>query len=145
MADDVISITVNAVDNASGVLGSIAEGIGISFGTKLMDVVGNAFTFVGDQLATFVDAAGEAEDVGMLFNSVLENSPLKNFKGELLGIADALSKTTRFEDENIIAAETILARYQNIGEDVFPDVIKTTLDLATLMKTDATSAATTLG
>jgi hypothetical protein len=145
MGDNTIDITVNAIDNATSVLGSIAEGIGISFGTKLMDVVGNAFSFVGDQLNTFVANAGEAQDVQTLFNAVLDNSPLAGYKKELLDLADAYSKTTRFEDENIISAETVLARYQNLGQDIMPQVLKVTLDMATLMKTDATSAAQTLG
>lgn len=145
MADGDIEVQVNAEDNASSLLEGIATGITIAFGEKLLDFVGGAFSFVTEQLGEFVSAAGEAEEVGALFNSVLDGSPLAEYGDELANLAQELQKTTRFEDEAILSAETIILRYNEIGHDVFPRVTATSLDLAESMKMTAEGGAQMLG
>lgn len=145
MADGDIEVNVNANDNASGILDGIAQGIQIAFGEKLLEFVGGAFTFVTDQLSQFVSEAGEAEEVAALFNSVLDGSPLRAYGDELSNLASELEKTTRFEDEAILSAETVILRYSEIGYDLFPRVTAASLDLAESMKTTADGGAQMLG
>ena len=86
----------------------------------------------------------KAQDIETLFNAVLDRSPLGKYKQALLDIADAKSKVTRFSEDEILAADTVLARYSNLG-DKLPEVSKLTLDFATFMGVDATTAALQLG
>lgn len=62
-----------------------------------------------------------------------------------LDLATALQKTTRYSDEQITAAETLLLRFKNIGKTVFPDATKAILDLATATGLDTDSAAKMVG
>lgn len=67
------------------------------------------------------------------------------FKGTIISIADAASQVTRFDDEAITSAATELLGFGEIGQGVFAETLELSLDLAEVMKTDATSAAETLG
>ncbi len=143
-----VQIVVEAQDLASNVLQGIAQVLQGNLAMAAL-AVGAAFTAgIGAAVAVLKDltnAAAEAELSQARFNALVDSSPLASYKEEMLGLADALSKVTRFEDENILEAEAMLATYQTIGEDVFPQALNSALDLAEFMKTDATSAAETLG
>lgn len=64
---------------------------------------------------------------------------------DVLAIADRLSKTTLFEDEEIIKAASIAATFKTIGRDIFPGVIEASAKLATVMDTDLNTAVKSLG
>lgn len=64
---------------------------------------------------------------------------------ELLAMADALSLETRYSDDAILSAETILLKFTAIGEDVFPQATQAVLDIAAGMGIDASQAAQILG
>ncbi len=145
MTDDIVIDVQANTEDASSSLMSLADGIMMAFGSKIVDAIGSAFTFVTDQLQEFVSMAGEAEEVGALFASTLAGSPLAAYGDELENLAQSLQKTTRFEDESILSAETVILRYNEIGHDVFPRVTATSLDLAESMKTTAEGGAQMLG
>lgn len=65
--------------------------------------------------------------------------------GQLQEMAGHLQDVTRFSDETAMAAESMLLRFENIGEDVFPQALKAAADLATAMGTDLTAAAQAVG
>ncbi len=66
-------------------------------------------------------------------------------KDELLKLADSLSSVTRFDDEAIISAESLLLTFKGIGKDIFPDVISMATDMSTALGTDLVGATQQLG
>lgn len=64
---------------------------------------------------------------------------------ELLGIASSLQQVTRFGDESIISAQSVLLTYTQIGRETFPRALDAVLDFATAMNVDVTNAAETVG
>jgi hypothetical protein len=143
-----VTIEIVAVDMAGSVIQGITGGIVEGFGKLATAAVATFVAAVSGAvvaLGELAEAGGEAELVQARFNSLVDSSNLSGFKDEMIDFATALAKVTRFEDENILEAQALLATYTEIGEEAFPTVLEATLDLAEFMKTDATSAAQSLG
>ena len=64
---------------------------------------------------------------------------------EAADLATQMQSLTRFSDEEIMAAETLLLQFETMNKETFPDATRLTLDLATRLGTDAASAASLLG
>nr|MBA2702239.1 hypothetical protein [Blastocatellia bacterium] len=60
-------------------------------------------------------------------------------------LAGSLQLLTKFSDDEVLSATTILGRFEEIGKGVFPDATKSTLDLASALGIDTVSAAKLLG
>jgi len=139
-----VEIILEATDRASGTIGGLGKALG-GLGAIAAGVVAGGLVLAGKALSDFVSAAMDAEQVQAKFNAQVAGSPLAGYKSEMEALAQSLSTLTRFEDENILAAEGMLATYQTIGQEIFPEVMNATLDLAELMGTDAVGAAESLG
>ncbi len=154
MANEV-DITFNGEDNVSGVvsgitssfdtLGAIGTGILQGVGNALFDLAMNAIPAAWDAMKDFVNSAAEAEEVAARFDAIIAGSPLSGYSAQIKDLANQYSELTRFEDEQILSAETVLLQFQNISAEAFPDVVAATLDVAEVMGVDATSAARILG
>ena len=140
MADNTVQLDILAIDWASNIIQGIADQFG-ALGALAATGIGAA----AGAFDSLVKAGSSEQDVLTLFNATLANSPLKNYSAQLLEMAEAYGATTTFSKDNIISAETVLARYTELSQSVMPDTVKATLGLATAMGEDATSAATTLG
>ncbi len=89
----------------------------------------------------------EADEIARETNQILQAT------GEVAGVsaeqvdelAVQLADLTRFNDEAIKSGENVLLTYTRIGKDIFPAATEATLDLATKMGTDASTAARALG
>jgi len=94
-----------------------------------------------------IQAASEAQKVEAQLDQVLKSTggAAGMAKDEIMNLATALSQVTPFEDEVIIAAETMLLQFKNIGEEVFPQATEMALNLAQRLGIDASSAAKLLG
>jgi len=55
---------------------------------------------------------------------------------ELTNMASALQKQTRFGDEAIIKAQSLMLTFTKVGKDVFPDAIETVLNMSEAMGQD---------
>jgi hypothetical protein len=66
-------------------------------------------------------------------------------KEKILELASELQRTTRFTDDMVISAQTMLLKFENIGADIFPDVTRAVADMATAMGMDLGSAAQMVG
>jgi hypothetical protein len=94
-----------------------------------------------------IDAAAESEAVVSKLNQVIKAT------GGVAGVtskaaqdlASSLQDVTTFDDEAIMAGETLLLTFDRIGKDVFPKATEAMLDMATVMGGDASSAAFQLG
>jgi hypothetical protein len=64
---------------------------------------------------------------------------------DVVKVAGELSKTTLFEDETIIQASAIAATFKTIGRDIFPEVIKQSANMATIMGSDLPTSVKALG
>lgn len=98
-------------------------------------------------LAGAVGAAMEAEESQARLDIVLRaTGGAAGVTSEMAtDLATSLSQVTRFSDDTIIAAESVLLRFQGIGEETFPQATKATLDLAATLGIDASAAAFQLG
>ena len=64
---------------------------------------------------------------------------------QLIGQAEALAKVTKFSDSAVLGVQSILATFVDVRGINFTEATETILDLATVMGTDARSAAIQLG
>ncbi len=146
MADPVVNLIFRATDQTKGVLNGLGSALG-GLGKIALGVAAGGIALLGAGLALSVKEAMEAQEVDAKLAQVIAAT------GGAAGVtaksasalADAFAKTTRFSDETIKSAETVLLRFKAIGKDVFPQATKVTLDLATALGIDASSAATMLG
>ncbi len=126
-------------------LGDIAKGAFLGFvGAQLATVSVGALT---NTLSSCVAEAEEAERVQADLNAVLAaTGGAAGLSADEVGeLADALSQVTRFDDDTIVSAESMLLTFRSIGKDVFPQATEATLDMAEKFKMDASQAAITLG
>ena len=108
---------------------------------------GVAFAALSASAAYSISQFAESEQVANQLDAVLKNvgASAGVTSEQVLAMATSLEAQTKFSDESIASAATLLLSFKTLGKDVLPQATKAVLDLATLMKTDATSAADTLG
>lgn len=152
-----LQIILEAVDQASGVIGGITNALG-GIGSAAAGALkvglgvaaGAATTALGGLAAGMglaLNEAIEAQEVQAQLNAVLEST------GGIAGVtadmandlASSLSQVTRFGDEAILSGENILLTFTNIGEDVFPQATQTMLDMSQALGQDLKSSAIQLG
>lgn len=94
-----------------------------------------------------IDAFNEQERVTAQLNQTLISTKgvAGLTKDELLKMAAGLQKVTRYGDEAIIPAESLLLTFTKIGKDVFPRVLESVLDVSTAMGQDLKSTVIQLG
>lgn len=80
------------------------------------------------------------------------NAVLKSTQGaagltakELKNMASALQKQTRFGDEAIIQAQSLMLTFTKIGKDVFPDAIETVMNMSEAMGVDMKQSVIQVG
>jgi hypothetical protein len=124
-------------------LGGVAM-IGLTAGVA---VVGAGLVGVGAGLKIAIDEAMEAQDILAQLDAVLKatGGSAGLSSDELVDMATGLSQVTKYNEETILSAETMLLQFKNIGEEAFPQATETALDLATRLGIDVTSAAKLLG
>lgn len=136
-------------------VGKKADDTGFSF-KKLAEVAGGVFAggailagfgFLKDQLTEAVTAGEDFQKTQAQTAAVLTST------GDASGqtaqsindLADSLSRSTTFSADATQQAENMLLTFTGISGKTFPEATKTTLDFATAMHMDATSAALDLG
>lgn len=146
MAENEVNIVIKAQDEASKVIGGITNVLGglgkIAFGAALGGIAA-----VGTGLVLAVKDAAEEQVVLTNMQKVIEGTGKSAWisADQVESMAVAFEKTTRFSHDATIAASGVLLKFTNIGQDIFPQTIQTTLDMAEALGMDATSAAQTLG
>jgi len=102
---------------------------------------------VGFALKDMITKAAEAEKNMAKLNQVIKATGgaagvTSEYAQEL---ANSLSSMSEYADDDILAAETLLLKFKNIGKDVFPDATQAVLDLSAAMGQDLNSSAQMLG
>lgn len=142
-ADDKASKEIQGVHSALDKLGGMAKGLalgGIAVGVAGIAALGNV-------LMDSVSAAMEAQAAQAQLAAVIEST------GGVAGVtadmanrlATELQNVTRFEDDAVLGAESILLTFTNIGREVFPDAMWAAADLSQALGTDLQSSVMMLG
>lgn len=63
----------------------------------------------------------------------------------LIGMAEGWETNTRFSKETVLAGESMLLTFTNIGKNVFPEATRTVLDMSQALGQDTKSSAMQLG
>ena len=138
--------TNGLVENSTGRLGALG---GVLKG-GLVAGVGAAVVGVGALAAGLYDAVGEAmaaEEVSAQLAAVLASTGgVAGVTADMAtGLADSLSKVTRFEDDAILSGENMLLTFTNIGDDIFPAATEAMLNMSQTIGQDLNSSAVQLG
>ncbi len=118
-----------------------------SLGGIALSVAGAGLAALGAGLTFAVHEAMDSQVAVAGLNTVLASTggAIGLTSQQLQDMATNLQSVTRFSDEAALGAETMLLRFENIGQDVFPKALKAAADLASVMGTDLTSAAQVVG
>lgn len=149
MADRVeVDIVVNT-DSAKSSLSSLSRSIGLA--TIEINEVVQAAKAAASALVAFgkdsMDAFRAQDQSVSNLEAVLKSTG--NVVGmtskELQDLATSLQQTTLFGDEATIQAEALLLTFKQVGRDIFPDVVKVTQDVSTVMGSDLQGAMLMVG
>jgi hypothetical protein len=115
--------------------GAVAAGIGAAAAGGLF-LMGEA-----------VQEAIAAEEVAAKLNATLANTgKVSGVTADMVDeLANQFQSLTRFEDDTIKAGGEVLARFDEINKDVFPEALGLSLDLATRLGIDVPAASELLG
>ena len=134
-----VDIKTRGADKASRDLGKVDKGLGRlakSAGVAAAGFFGARALISGFQ--SMIDVTKQQVLVEAQLNAVLKSTA--GVAGltakELTNMASALQKQTRFGDEAIIKAQSLLLTFTKVGKDVFPDAIETVLNMSEAMGQD---------
>lgn len=134
-----IPVRTQGTDKAARQLGKVDKGL--SRLAKGAAAAAGAF-FAARGLINAFNSVIAATEAQVLAEAQL-NAALKSTAGvagltakELTSMASALQKQTRFGDEAIINAQSLLLTFTKVGKDVFPDAIETILNMSEAMGQD---------
>jgi phage-related minor tail protein len=134
-----IPVRTQGADKAARQLGKVDKGL--SRIAKGAAGAAAAF-FAARGLINAFNSVIQATEAQILAEAQL-NAALKSTQGvagltakELTNMASALQKQTRFGDEAIINAQSLLLTFTKVGKEVFPDAIETVLNMSEAMGQD---------
>lgn len=132
-------IKTKGAGKASKDLGKVDKGLG----RLAKSAAGAAASFFGarmllDGFRSMINATREQILAETQLNAVLKSTA--GVAGltakELTGMASALQKQTRFGDEAIIKAQSLMLTFTKVGKEVFPDAIEAVLNMSEAMGQD---------
>ena len=134
-----VDIKTRGASKASKDLGKVDKGLG----RLAKSAAGAAASFFGarmllDGFRSMINATREQILAETQLNAVLKSTA--GVAGltakELTGMASALQKQTRFGDEAIIKAQSLMLTFTKVGKEVFPDAIEAVLNMSEAMGQD---------
>jgi len=134
-----VDIKATGADKASRNLGKVDKGLG----RLAKSAAKTAAAFFGarmllDGFRSVLNATREQILAEKQLNAVLKStgSAAGLTAKELTTMASALQKQTRFGDEAIIKAQSLMLTFTKVGEEVFPDAIEAVLNMSEAMGQD---------
>lgn len=146
MADEKLEVQITAEDKASKVISNIGN---VAGGILKAGMLGATAAVAGlaAGLGFAISEAAEAQDIDTKLAQAIANTG--DVTGVTTGMVDALAteygNLTRYEDDTIKAAATVMARFDNINKDTFPTAMTTAMDLSTALGIDLSQAALMVG
>jgi len=145
-----LEIVISAKDHASGILGGIGGAIGKIGKVVAGMAIGAAvagITAMGAALALSVKEAMEAQEVQAQLEAVIKST------GGVAGwsatqanaLSDSLMGITRYSDETITSAQSLLLTFTNIGANIFPQATEAILNVSTALGQDLSTSAIQIG
>jgi hypothetical protein len=138
------SVFDRAVGSFSSRLNSLRQSV---FNVNsVLATLGASFAFgtvVRSSLSAFADSEQSLAKLEATLKSTGGAAGLA--KDELVNLGVELQKTTKFGDEAVVAAEALLLTFTSIGRDVFPEAVRSILDISEAMGTDLKSSTIQLG
>jgi hypothetical protein len=153
MDNRTLEIILKARDEASKVLRSVSDEVEKQ--TKSMKDLAEdavvpltaAFATVSGVIYSSISAFEESENATAQLNAVLDST--KGVAGvtaeEVLKLSTALQQQSKFDDEAITGAQSLLLTFTNISKDVFPTATQTVLDMSQALGQDLKSSSIQLG
>lgn len=144
MADQITKVVITAEDKTAAAFTSVMGSL-----KTLGGALGAAFSV--DTLLSFgaaiVEQGKKAEQANNRLTAVLRaTGEAAGFtKKQLVEMADALSRSTQFDDESIKGAQAELLKFRNIHGPVFTEALKLSADVAAFFGEDIPAAAAKLG
>ena len=134
-----VDIKATGADKAKRDLGKVDKGLGRlakSAGLAAAGFFGARALISGFQ--SMINVTKQQVLVEAQLNAVLKStaSVAGLTAKELTNMASALQKQTRFGDEAIIKAQSLMLTFTKVGKDVFPDAIETVLNMSEAMGQD---------
>lgn len=153
MAQANIKAVITAEDRASAALKNFGNNAS-SMGTKIkkgLKVAAIATAAAGAAAIAFgvssVKSFQESENAVAQLNAVLKST--KSVAGvtakSATNLADSLQRVTKYSDEEVLSAESMLLTFTKISKDIFPKATKTVLDMSTALGQDTKASAIQLG
>jgi len=157
MASDsrTLEILLEARDNASKVVNQVSDSVS-SFGKNTVGQLKNAKIALAAGLAattafavTSVQAFMESEDAVFGLNAALNNlantgDNITGVQERVLEFASSLQSMSRFSDEAIVSASTLMLRL-GVGTETIQEATQATVDMAAAMQLDLGAAAQAVG
>ncbi len=60
-------------------------------------------------------------------------------------LADSLSRVTKFDDETILSAESLMLTFTQVSKDVFPEAVESAMNMSQALGQDLQSSVVQLG
>ncbi len=136
-----------SADATAGSFSNFGAVVDFALGTLAAHAVENLIGWIGQMSSAWLESATAAEKTLASLNQTL----ISTHDASGLTAQGAMALATQFRDlaggqnEAVLSAEKVLARFTNISGATFPTALKATLDLAAAMGMDAASAAQQLG
>lgn len=141
------SVSHKVKETGEGFGGMLKNAIGFAAGQAIFMGVGDAISFVKDQIASTIDVTEQYQQTQAQTVQALKST--KDVSGETVksinDLADAYSRTTEFSADTVQGGENLLLTFTNIGKDVFPQATQAILDVSQAMGQDLKSSAIQVG
>ena len=135
----IVDVKTRGADKATKQLGKVDKGLGRlakSAGVAAAGFFGARALISGFQ--SVIDLTKQQVLAETQLNAVLKSTAgaAGLTAKELTGMASALQKQTRFGDEAIIKAQSLMLTFTKVGSEVFPDAIEAVLNMSEAMGQD---------
>ncbi len=137
-------------DEAGAQISESMDGAGFSITSMGLAAGAAVVGGVGLLVGGISDVIGEASESELAMSKV--EAMIKATGGaagitaeEANAMASGIQAVSMYSDEAALAGEAVLLKFQSIGEDVFPNALQASVDLAAVMGTEPAAAAQMLG
>ena len=141
-----IKAVITADDRASKAISNFGRNV-----NKTAKRAGIAIAAAGTAAVAFgvsaVKSFAESEDAIAQLNAVLKST--KGVAGvtskAAIKLADSMQRVTKFSDEEILSAESLILTFTKINKKIFPDTVKIVADMSTALGQDLKSSSIQVG
>lgn len=126
--------------------GALAVALGNTLSSAAA-LAGRALVGLGKELIGATLGAAEEDLQLQKLQTVITNTGKASWTSaeQIQAMGTAYQKTTRYTDNMVVSASAALLKFENMGQEVFPQALEITLNMAEAMRMDATTAAQQLG